>query len=66
MKTLARSYVWWLSIDKEIEATAKDCRACRVHNQGRLCIPGSGQLSLAEIAYRFCRADTTAAGFDEA
>ena len=29
MKTLARSYVWWPSIDKEIEATAKDCRACQ-------------------------------------
>lgn len=29
VKTLARSYVWWPNLDKEIEATAKDCRACQ-------------------------------------
>lgn len=29
MKTLARSYVWWPNLDKEVEAIAKNCHACQ-------------------------------------
>ncbi|XP_041473613.1 uncharacterized protein K02A2.6-like [Lytechinus variegatus] len=29
MKALARSYVWWPNIDKDIEAMAKSCAGCR-------------------------------------
>ena len=28
MKNLARRYVWWPGVDSELEATARDCRAC--------------------------------------
>ena len=45
MKTLARSYI----LDKEIEGTAKDCRArqsVKSAHQRHLYIPGSSQLSL--------------------
>nr|XP_022901406.1 uncharacterized protein K02A2.6-like [Onthophagus taurus] len=29
MKALARSYVWWLNIDKEIEELVKTCEVCQ-------------------------------------
>ena len=29
MKSLARSYVWWPSLDKEIEEVVKQCEACQ-------------------------------------
>ena len=28
MKTLARSYVWWPGLDKEIEKLTKSCSGC--------------------------------------
>ena len=30
MKAIARSYIWWPSIDKEIERTAKSCPGCQL------------------------------------
>ncbi|PFX12271.1 Uncharacterized protein K02A2.6 [Stylophora pistillata] len=30
MKALARSYTWWLGIDKEIELSAKSCPSCQL------------------------------------
>ena len=29
MKSLARSYVWWPSLDKEIKEVVKQCEACQ-------------------------------------
>ena len=34
MKALARSYVWWPSIDKDVEAAVRHCRTCQF-NQSR-------------------------------
>ena len=33
MKTLARSYVWWPSMDKDIEKMVKNCDECQVHQK---------------------------------
>ena len=30
VKALARSYIWWPEIDKEIEETAKTCFGCQL------------------------------------
>ena len=30
MKALARSYIWWPGIDKEIEETPKTCFGCQL------------------------------------
>lgn len=30
MKALARSYIWWPGMDKEIEQTAKGCTGCQL------------------------------------
>ena len=30
MKAVARSYIWWPGIDKEIEETAKTCSGCQL------------------------------------
>ena len=29
MKTLARQYLWWPNLDKEIERVVKDCNSCK-------------------------------------
>ena len=34
MKALARSYVWWPSIDKDVEAAVRHCKTCQL-NQSR-------------------------------
>ena len=31
MKALARSYVWWPSIDKAVEECAKKCASCQAN-----------------------------------
>lgn len=31
MKALARSYVWWAKLDKEVEDTVKACATCQEH-----------------------------------
>ena len=31
MKSLARSYVWWPTMDKSIEDTVKSCKSCQIH-----------------------------------
>ena len=30
MKAIARSYIWWPDIDKDIELTAKSCPGCQL------------------------------------
>lgn len=39
MKTTARSYVWWLSIDKDIEAFARQCEACQLNQNSSSKVP---------------------------
>ena len=31
MKNLARSYIWWSGLDKDIENTAAHCNTCQIH-----------------------------------
>ena len=31
VKANARSYVWWLGLDKSLEQTARECRACKLN-----------------------------------
>ena len=31
MKALARNYVWWPGIDKELEETVRSCETCQLH-----------------------------------
>ena len=31
MKSLARSYIWWLSMDKMIENWVKNCSLCQIN-----------------------------------
>ena len=33
MKSLARSYVWWPGIDKDLECIAKSCQDCQQHQK---------------------------------
>ena len=33
MKTLARTYVWWPSMDKDIEKMVKNCDECQIHQK---------------------------------
>ena len=29
MKSIARSYIWWEGVDKDIESLVKSCQACQ-------------------------------------
>lgn len=40
VKALARSYVWWPKLDKEVEDTLKGCATCQEHHN----IPASAPL----------------------
>ena len=33
MKALARSYVWWLNIDKDLEGISQKCEECQQHHK---------------------------------
>ena len=33
MKSMARNYVWWPKIDKDIEATVRNCQPCQVNQK---------------------------------
>ena len=39
MKALARSYIWWPGIDKEIELTAKSCSGCQLTQREPSTVP---------------------------
>ncbi|KAK3750753.1 hypothetical protein QZH41_000844, partial [Actinostola sp. cb2023] len=39
MKSLARSYVWWPLMDKDIEAVVKQCVNCQVHGKSPAVAP---------------------------
>ena len=39
MKSLARRYVWWPGVDKEIETCVKQCELCQVSQKAPPVVP---------------------------
>ena len=39
MKALARSYVWWPGMDKDLEHKVRDCRECQEHQKAPAGVP---------------------------
>ena len=39
MKSLARSYVWWPAMDRELEEMVKKCDTCQLHNKSPRAAP---------------------------
>ena len=39
MKNLARSYIWWPSMDTWLEEKVKSCQVCQSHQKTPLCSP---------------------------
>ena len=39
MKALARSYIWWPNIDKEIKLTVKSCSGCQLTQREPSAVP---------------------------
>ena len=40
LKSMARNYVWWPKIDKDIETTVRNCQPCQVnHKKPQASIP---------------------------
>ena len=33
MKTLARTYIWWPNVDRELEELVQNCHACQANRQ---------------------------------
>ena len=50
MKALARSYVWWPGIDKDLEHCSKSCEACQQQQMWKLTSIGVPQQIMAEVA----------------
>ena len=49
MKSLARSYIWWPKIEKDVEHLAKSCPGCQLQ-----ALMGMASHTLAENSCRFC------------
>ena len=47
MKALARSYIWWPKMDKDIEDLVKKCRVCQESRASPPSAPGNGLLNHA-------------------
>ncbi len=55
MKSVARSYFWW--IDKAIEEVARNCQACQaIKNTPAVAAMGLAFSTLEKSTPRFCRA----------
>ena len=58
MKSLARSYIWWPKIDKDIEHLAKSCPGCQLQQNEAGKVPLHPwewpTTLLAENPFRFC------------
>lgn len=54
MKSLSRNYVYWPTLDRDLEELCRTCEACR---RTRSCTPGSSRCTraVAASACRFCR-----------
>ena len=50
MKAIARSYIWWLGIDKEIEPTAKSCPGCQLTQREPSTVP-CAPMGMAFVAF---------------
>ena len=51
LRPLARSYIWWPGIDKEIELTVKSCSGCQLTQK----VPGTVPLHPWEWPTKFCK-----------
>ena len=50
MKALARSYIWWLGIDTDIESKVQGCNNCQVNCK----LPASAPLHPWEFPHKQC------------
>ena len=58
MKSLAHSYVWWPSLNKDIETTVRTCIPCQSFAQCICCCSttpmGVATMSLVQVAFELC------------
>ena len=51
LRPLARSYIWWPGIDKELELTVKSCSGCQLTQK----VPGTVPVHPWEWPTKFCK-----------
>ena len=58
MKSLARSYVWWPSLDRDLQALVQSCEVCQVNQKAPAGAPspsvGVARPTMKENPYRLC------------
>ena len=54
-KSLARMYVWWPSIDKDIEKSVQLCQHCQQQQPVLCCTLEVAVTAMGEASHGFCR-----------